>query len=61
MSVKITTCNKCTSRNIKEVNPENRKTSTLPICKIKCICNECSNEFVISSWTDAGRRKGIRY
>jgi transposase-like protein len=61
MSVKITNCNKCESTNIKEVNPENRKTSTLPMCKINCICNDCTNEFVISSWTEAGKRKGILY
>ena len=61
MSTKITTCDKCNSRNIKELNPENRETVKAPLCKIDCECNDCSAKFTISSWTKFGKRKGIRY
>lgn len=61
MSTKITTCSNCNSRNIKELNPDVRDTVKFPICKIKCICNDCETEFVISSWTQFGKRKGILY
>ena len=61
MSTKITTCDKCKSRNIKEENPGSRDTSKTPLCKITCQCNDCGHRFTISSWTKAGMRKGIKY
>jgi transposase-like protein len=61
MSTKITTCDKCKSKNIKEINSENRKTVKSPLCKIDCVCNDCGFTFTISSWTELGKRKGIRY
>lgn len=61
MSVKITMCDKCKSTNIKELNPENRKTVNKPLCKIDCACNDCGSTFTISSWTKFGKNRGIRY
>lgn len=61
MSTKITTCDKCKSTNIKELNPENRETVNKPLCKIDCICNDCRFTFTISTWTKYGRSKSILY
>ena len=61
MSTKITTCVKCKSKNIKELNPENRETVNKPLCKIDCICNYCGFAFTINSWTKYGKRRGILY
>ncbi len=61
MSTKITTCDKCKSRNIKEENPDSRDTDKTPLCKITCQCNDCGSRFAISSWTKTGRMRGIKY
>ena len=61
MSTKITTCDKCKSTNIKELNSENRETVNKPLCKIDCVCNDCGFTFTINSWTKSGKRRGIRY
>jgi hypothetical protein len=59
--IRITTCDKCNSQNIKELNPENRETSTKATCKIDCLCLDCDNTFTINSWTRSGRNRGILY
>jgi RNase P subunit RPR2 len=61
MATKITTCVKCESLNIKELNPDNRNISNSPICTILCECKDCGNQFSIKSWTLYGKRKGILY
>ena len=61
MSTKITKCSKCESRNIKEINPQSRETSRGALCTIAGECNDCGHRFNIKSWTQAGKRKGIRY
>ena len=61
MSTKITTCDKCKSTNIKELNPEMRDTSSSPLCKVECKCNDCGFTFSISTWTKSGKRRGILY
>lgn len=61
MSTKITTCNKCKSTNITELNPKIRDISLNPICKVKCKCNDCGFTFSIPTWTKHGKRKGILY
>lgn len=61
MATKITTCNKCFSSKIKELNPESRETSNNILCSITCVCNDCGNTFTIKSWTKAGKRRGIKY
>lgn len=57
----ITTCPKCESDNIKELNPEVRETTRAPLCKIKCKCNDCGKKFKIDSWTSHGKSRGILY
>jgi RNase P subunit RPR2 len=61
MATKRTSCTKCNSYNIKELNPNTRKLSTSELCTIACECNECGNKFTIKSWTEAGRKRGIKY
>ncbi len=61
MSTKITSCPKCDSKDINELNPEIRETSLRPLCEITCACLQCNETFTISSWTRNGKRRGIRY
>lgn len=61
MSTKRTSCPKCNGFNIKELNPNSRKTSTGNLCNISCECNNCGNKFIIKSWTESGRKRGIKY
>lgn len=61
MATKLNQCPKCKSYEIKELNPESKKTSTQILCTITCECKECGLKFNIKSGTDAGRRRGVRY
>ena len=61
MATKRTQCNKCGSFKILEKNPQSRKLSKSILCSITCQCQDCENIFNIQSWTEAGRRKGIKY
>lgn len=61
MSTKITKCDKCNSKDIDEVNPKVRETSKDILCNIICVCNDCKYEFVIKSWTNYGKRRGVLY
>jgi hypothetical protein len=61
MATKITQCPGCKSYNIKELNPDVKKTTMSILCTIICECKECKLKFTIKSGTDMGRRKGVRY
>jgi len=61
MSMTITTCEKCDSTDIKELNPEVRNTTQEVFCKINCVCNSCGHKFIETSWTEYGQRHGIWY
>ena len=61
MSVKIVTCDKCDSRNYKELNPEQRGIVKRNLCKIDCECLDCGHLFSFTSWTRHGKQKGILY
>jgi len=61
MSTKITTCPKCSSRKVTELNPQVRHFSTSPIVTISGRCDECNHTFTFPTWTSAGKRRGIRY
>ncbi len=61
MASKVTSCSKCGSYDIQELNPTTRDTSTNNLCTISCKCNGCAHLFTIKSWTKSGKRKGIRY
>lgn len=61
MATKLTSCPKCNSYSINELNPERRKESTQITTQIKCECNECSEKFEITTWTVSGKNRGVRY
>jgi transposase-like protein len=61
MSTVVTQCPKCTSSNIKELNPEVRQTTNSALCTVKCKCENCGKKCKIKSWTSRGRRMGILY
>lgn len=61
MSTKITQCPSCKSYNIKELNPNVKKTAQTILCIVMCECKECELKFTKKSATDWGRRKGVRY
>lgn len=61
MATRITTCNKCNSKDIIEINPELKEIVKKIIVQIKAKCNNCGNEFEFSSATKFGMNKGILY
>jgi len=61
MSTVITRCPKCSSDNIKDINPELKRTSQTITVKITAICNECNTEFAYTSATEYGYKTGILY
>lgn len=61
MASRITTCTKCESTNITDVNPELKKTTKSHTVKITAKCNNCQHIFEYNSATSFGHRTGVRY
>jgi hypothetical protein len=61
MATRITTCDKCGSKNVSDINPELKETVKQNIVTIKAKCNDCNNEFEYPSSTQFGRNRGILY
>ena len=59
MSIKITTCDKCESINITDLNGELRDTSNTLTVKIKAKCNECGHVFEYPTVTKRGKKSSI--
>ncbi len=56
MSVKITTCDNCQSKDFTDINPEVRNEQQI-LVTVKAKCNDCGHEFEYSTFSHLGRRK----
>jgi len=61
MTIIITTCPKCESQNLKDLNGELKDTVKKETVQIKTKCLDCGHEFEYCSATAYGHRKGIMY
>ena len=59
--IRITTCDKCKSQNIKELNPEQRDVTMDFLCKVDCECIDCNHKFTINTYTTLGMNCGVLY
>lgn len=61
MATYILVCEKCKSKNIKDLNGDLKNTAQSYIVYIKAKCEDCNFEFEYPSATKHGRRMGILY